>query len=55
MRPEGVSVSIFPCYSVSVIETSDEVKLRNGYQTEERRNALRANIRPKLILWLGLG
>ena len=54
MWPEGVSVSIFPCYSMSVIEISDEVKRKNGYQTGERRNALRADIRPKLILWLDL-
>ena len=36
------------------MEPSDAVKRRNGYQTEGRRLALRAGLRPQLELWLDL-
>jgi hypothetical protein len=39
---------------VSVLEPSGAVKRRNGYQTERRRPALCAGLRPQLELWLGL-
>ena len=36
------------------MEPSYAVKRRNGYQSEGRRPALRAGLRPQLELWLGL-
>ena len=36
------------------MEPSYAIKRRNGYQTEGRRPALRAGLRPQLELWLGL-
>ena len=36
------------------MEPSYAIKRRNGYQTEGRRPALSAGLRPQLELWLGL-
>jgi hypothetical protein len=35
------------------LEPSNAITRRNGYQTEGRRPALRAGLRPQLELWLG--
>ena len=49
------ALAYFPVgVKVSVIEPSDAVKRRNGYQTGGRRLALHASLCPQLTLWLGL-